>query len=662
MSQASLLFVKQDPELSIWQGLGQGGHLKRQQPRDEGSLEKHLIAFSKPYQYTRLQSNHIRLLKVRVEASTGILVCEFETRELGDSRELYTAVSYCWGDPTPTSRLLFKNGSYSPLTNSATEILRYVVACDQESYFWIDQICINQSDLVEKAAQVALMGDIFASSLRVIVWLGIGDEKSEKALELGEQLFGLIAKGEDLTKEKIESLVPTSEMNSPWDALIDFLWNPWFNRLWVMQEVVMAPAGSQGGYGSNGVNLATKGLEFSFDRLATVVNEIEENENLAHLLVDKGKHLHRLERMNRTPHGVLAIQHFRHFRSQKSRVEEVNLQHALYRSSNFQASDARDQVYAVVGMTSDVREPALYPNYQARPEEVYSNFTAFLFNREDYPFLLHQAGIGWSRKLPDLPSWVPDFSCSTDTKNLLYKYPELTKNFQSSGSHPVRSMKADPSTNTLTFRGIKIDSIEVFRQYSHASASHTYRQLAPSSLSEPGLSGDLKGFLQQSQARIDSKEYVNQTWTPFSGDDGASASKKPEGFDALNEFNLRLVRSFMRPLDRHFIDWFKNEYPDWDSEHADIIADAISESFRGEKQQFGLMNSHETGHGPGRTQTDDVVFVILGLNTPFLFRPDEDSRKGQAVTRWRLVGECFVQGLMKGEGLDRGPQEDFVVI
>ena len=656
MSHASLPFVKQDPELSVWQG-----HLKGKQPCDQGSSEKDLVAFSKPYQYRRLQSNHIRLLKVRVEESTGILVCDFEARELGDSRELYKAISYCWGDPTATSRALFKNGSYSPLTKSATEVLMYIVACDQDNYFWIDQICINQSDPVEKAAQVALMGDFYAFSLRVIVWLGIGDEKRERVIKLGEQLFCLLAKGEDLSEERIESLALRSGMDPPWDALIDFLWNPWFNRLWVMQEVVMAPAGSQGGCGSNGVTLAMKGLEFCFDRLASIVQRIEGNEDFANLLVDKGETLRYLERINRTPYGVLAIQHFLHFRSRRVREEEITLQRALYRSSNFQTSDARDQVYAVLGMTSDAREPALYPNYQACPEKVYTEITAFLFSREEYPFLLHQAGIGWSRQLPDLPSWVPDFSCSIDTKNLLYKYPELTKNFESSGSHPVRSMKADIS-KTLTFKGIKIESVEVMRQYSNASASHTYRQLEPKYLSEPALSGDFRSFLQQSQARIDSKEYVNRTWTPFSGNDSASASNKPELFDALNEFNLRSVRSYMRSIDRLLIDTFKDENPDWDSEHAEIVGDAISESFRGEKQAFGLMNSHGLGYGPRGTQTADVVFVILGVNIPFLLRPDEDTREGQAVTRWRLVGECFVHGLMKGEGLDKGPQEDFVVV
>ena len=148
--------------------------------------------------------------------------------------------------------------------------------------------------------------------------------------------------------------------------------------------------------------------------------------------VDKGSNLHSLERINRTPYGVLAIQHFRHFRSLRSQDTNVDLQHALYRSANFLTSNPRDSVYAVLGLTSAAQEPSLYPNYQVRPEEVYSAFTAFCLNRRDYPFLLHRAGIGWRKRSLRLPSWVPDFSRPIDyEKRLLHTYPRFCEEFRS---------------------------------------------------------------------------------------------------------------------------------------------------------------------------------------------------------------------------------------
>lgn len=39
-------------------------------------------------------------------------------------------------------------------------------------HLWVDAICINQQDDVEKTSQVAAMGNIYESAARSIVWLG----------------------------------------------------------------------------------------------------------------------------------------------------------------------------------------------------------------------------------------------------------------------------------------------------------------------------------------------------------------------------------------------------------------------------------------------------------------------------------------------------------
>ena len=151
------------------------------------------MAYSKRYQYTQLPTGYIRLLKPRIEKSTGILLCDLSldswTMLVDPARQFLIA-----GETLRPGIILFKNGSYLILTNSATEILRYVMACNQESIFWIDQICINQLDTEEKAAQVAMMGDIYSSRLRVIVWLGTGLEHEDLVIELVEQLVILTAK------------------------------------------------------------------------------------------------------------------------------------------------------------------------------------------------------------------------------------------------------------------------------------------------------------------------------------------------------------------------------------------------------------------------------------------------------------------------------------
>ena len=58
------------------------------------------------------------------------------------------------------------------------------------------------------------------------------------------------------------------------------------------------------------------------------------------------------------------------------------------------------------------------------------------------------------------------------------------------------------------------------------------------------------------------------------------------------------------------------------------------------------MASGHIGIGPPTMQTGDVVAVLFGGYTPFVLRPDEGGQ-------WSLVGECYVQGIMEGEAVER---------
>lgn len=72
--------------------------------------------------------------------------------------------------------------------------------------------------------------------------------------------------------------------------------------------------------------------------------------------------------------------------------------------------------------------------------------------------------------------------------------------------------------------------------------------------------------------------------------------------------------------------------------------------------------------GPDALQTGDVVVVLRGGKVPFVLRKvsvgggggggDDDNEE-----RWVLVGECYVHGLMDGEGWDvEGVEEQVFAI
>lgn len=62
------------------------------------------------------------------------------------------------------------------VTNNAYEVLRVRQSFLTNRWIWIDAICINQADPVEKSEQVWQMQEVYRRTSRVIVWLGYDND------------------------------------------------------------------------------------------------------------------------------------------------------------------------------------------------------------------------------------------------------------------------------------------------------------------------------------------------------------------------------------------------------------------------------------------------------------------------------------------------------
>ncbi|KAF2138826.1 uncharacterized protein K452DRAFT_195993, partial [Aplosporella prunicola CBS 121167] len=101
----------------------------------------------------------------------------------------YAALSYTWTSPIISDAEL-KNGTGTGLSESYHEIecngrshmindslyqalLQFSrIKETAQQHLWADALCIDQTNIPERGAQVALMGEIYASCARVVVWLG----------------------------------------------------------------------------------------------------------------------------------------------------------------------------------------------------------------------------------------------------------------------------------------------------------------------------------------------------------------------------------------------------------------------------------------------------------------------------------------------------------
>ncbi|PMD44844.1 heterokaryon incompatibility [Hyaloscypha variabilis F] len=117
-------------------------------------------------------------------------------------------------------------------------------------HLWVDAICINQKDDVEKATQISLMKEIYSFAEEVVIWLGfsaaergIDDQSNEK---LAIDLIDELTTGDDMDFNSLVRSAIRRDDAEPrwkaWKAFSDLLNHAWFERLWIHQELVVSSA------------------------------------------------------------------------------------------------------------------------------------------------------------------------------------------------------------------------------------------------------------------------------------------------------------------------------------------------------------------------------------------------------------------------------------
>jgi hypothetical protein len=133
------------------------------------------------YQYQPLQQGEIRLLVLLPDSGSQQVCCRLEAFDISASLK-YETISYAWGDPNDVEYVVC-DGLKIQATKSLHCALQHLRYTDKERVLWADAICINQDDTQERSAQVTLMGNIYAHSQGVLIWLGEEDEQCSLAMD-----------------------------------------------------------------------------------------------------------------------------------------------------------------------------------------------------------------------------------------------------------------------------------------------------------------------------------------------------------------------------------------------------------------------------------------------------------------------------------------------
>jgi hypothetical protein len=151
---------------------------------------------------------------------------------LEERHTVYDTVSYVWGSPTRTCHVTVDDYPF-PITSSLANALPQLVNACQTGFLWIDQLCINQDDIEERNQQVGIMGSIYEQSHQCLVPFSLdetfGTGKTNLFWPEGEEAV--------LTLQRFKNIGEESCYH-----MTNWIYrHEWFQRVWIFQEVVLAP-------------------------------------------------------------------------------------------------------------------------------------------------------------------------------------------------------------------------------------------------------------------------------------------------------------------------------------------------------------------------------------------------------------------------------------
>ncbi|CAM1511895.1 Fc.00g094080.m01.CDS01 [Cosmosporella sp. VM-42] len=599
----------------------------------------------------------------------------------------YRALSYTWGPPKDGHARYHKSdkitivldGEEHDVTPNLFDAIMQMSKSYDNSYFWIDALCINQGDLKERQLHVAIMDRIYRNAEEVTVWLGKAENDSQDVLELVEKVarkdesffhaFGHSASPRQLCEY---GLPDTSD--PIWSRYLDLYECRWFNRGWVIQEVVLGHRAlvHLGPFKIPWEDLVAGSKLFLPERLRkTFFASFRKTQDIDSLPL--GRNVYRIGLIQEAciqsnfqslllveictgTHGLDSAEHI--------------LLHLMRMSRDFECGDLRDKVYSLLGLINyttklhNLPPLALKPDYSenSTPATVLTAAAAAIIKQSNYLGILAQVSDPSFRKIEGLPSWVPDF----------FRSPNLSmgrRNLFNASSH----QRMDKSyfhfqDLSLTVRGTKVgvlqgtqdlkhdnkignildmlkiasesvlplgqDRVEVLWRtmiwdiYGHAHVEDLHP--APSFLADSFFSW-IYSILEGQADQVRPVEWMKglsilqpNTWltnTEGGGEETSTVAPKVQS----------LLSHLGTPLK------CKQADPVTFTSHASGVTWS---------QQLFLMNTRYLGMGPKSGAVGDEVWIVSGCSFPMVFRRIEGKPGSYSV-----LGRAYVHGVMHGEAV-----------
>jgi len=179
-----------------------------------------------PFAYQRLNSDQFRILHLAPGSKDDALIGDLVVDIMNNEALEYDALSYMWGDPTPTGTI-YLSGKALPIASNLTTALKYLRCSDKPLLVWVDAICINQMDLEERATQVQLMRRLFSRAAMVRIWI------NEPNIDATSKAIAALKDFHQVAGSTDEGVGRLGEDPAFWDPVAPIFLNDYWNRAWV---------------------------------------------------------------------------------------------------------------------------------------------------------------------------------------------------------------------------------------------------------------------------------------------------------------------------------------------------------------------------------------------------------------------------------------------
>ncbi|OAG44217.1 hypothetical protein AYO21_01674 [Fonsecaea monophora] len=632
------------------------------------------------YKYTTLPvEGWTRILVLSPGFAGDDLSCSLQVWKIEDAARVgFDALSYVWGDDKGPQ------GGQKIQCDGATLHIRDNLACalnhlrhDRKARFlWVDAMCINQEDRKERSEQVQQMGQIYASASRVLVW--IGPDVNHEARECFSLIQATATLLSDMVSEHGDvNLFPPITRESQkicsdtpkWDMVRRLMDSEWFSRVWVLQEVGLARSAVLL-CGNASMNWA-----YLVELMLIVASRVDVGALMGN--VKSGMFWDLFDDLWRTYGNELSwrkeLPMCKSLSCNEAHVSFINI---LNDGRSYMATDQRDRVYAFLSHPSTACGAAkekrlVVANYNLSVDEVYLHTAEAILHNDPYPWTVltcidHTAD---SSSLDGLrSSWVPRWD--EGWRVYWLGYPEMWYRAGGSKSAPFR-FDVSQSDSSLRVTGVILDSIEwtsrVFdsqelllekqkenkllqklwqdlepdRGDSVYGNSHDEREFAYSLAIAAGRAAD-EGPAEDSPShhRAIYRAYKEMVLGKGGGDPGIPPLSSTD-----EEVTIQSEQESPKSLELEAMTY-------------------VSSNQRRalHNRRFFRTSTGYYGVGHLTVKIGDECCVFKGANVPFVVRR-VSTDSSSTSTRYLVVGESYIQGIMKGEifeMMDDGRRDDLV--